>query len=92
VQLNYFLDHGGVTVSEGGVFQVDPAKLKQNVADLTRELMTLQATGDYAGAKALVERLAVIRPPVQTILDRLKDVPVDIEPRFVTAAQLESGR
>jgi hypothetical protein len=28
---------------------------------------------------------------VQVVLDRLKDVPVDIEPRFVTAEQLEGG-
>jgi hypothetical protein len=33
----------------------------------------------------------VIRPPVQTVLDRLKDVPVDIEPRYVTAQQLEAA-
>ena len=33
-------------------------------------------------------KLAVVRPPVQAILDRLKDVPVDIEPRFVTADKL----
>jgi hypothetical protein len=36
----------------------------------------------------LITRLGVVRPQVQTILDRLKDVPVDIEPRFVTAQQL----
>ena len=50
--------------------------------------MTMQAVGDYAAAKQMIEKLAVIRPPVQTVLDRLKDVPVDIEPRFVTAEQL----
>ena len=92
VQMNYFLDHGGVTVGADGRFAVDSAKIKQNVTDLTRDLMTLQATGDYAGAKALVEKLAVIRPPVQAVLDRLMDVPVDIEPRFVTAQQLESSK
>jgi len=91
VQLNYFLDHGGVTVGPGGVFEVDPVKIKQNVTDLTRDLMTMQATGDYAAAKALIERMAVIRPPVQALLDRLTDVPVDIEPRFVTATQLAPG-
>ena len=67
------------------------AKIKQNITDLTRDLMTMQATGDYAGAKALVEKLAVIRPPVQAVLDRLKNVPVDIEPRFITAQQLEAS-
>jgi hypothetical protein len=92
LQLNYFLDHGGVTVGDGGVFQVDATRIKQNVSDLTRDLMTMQATGDYAAGKALIDTMAVIRPPVQAVLDRLKDVPVDIEPRFVTAVQLESGR
>jgi hypothetical protein len=39
----------------------------------------------------MIQTLAVVRPPVQTVLDRLKDVPVDIEPRFVTAQQLVGG-
>ena len=29
--------------------------------------------------------LGVIRPEVQKVLERLKDVPIDIAPRFVTA-------
>ncbi|HEY4285433.1 MAG TPA: hypothetical protein VGM62_20420 [Chthoniobacterales bacterium] len=33
-------------------------------------------------------RLGVIRPEVQRVLDKLKTVPVDIEPHFVTAEQL----
>ena len=51
--------------------------------DLTRDIMTMQATGDYAGGKQMIEKLGVVRPPVQAMLDKLKDVPVDIEPRFV---------
>ena len=50
--------------------------------------MTLQATGDYAAAKQMIEELGVIRPPVQAVLDRLEHVPVDIAPRFVTAEEL----
>ncbi len=88
IQLNYFLDHGGVTVAQDGTFAVDAARIRQNVIDLTRDIMTMQATGDYAAARQMIERLAVVRPPVQTVLDRLKDVPVDIEPRFVTANEL----
>jgi hypothetical protein len=88
IQLNYFLDNGGVTVAADGTFTVDAAKIKQNVIDLTRDIMTMQAVGDYAAAKKMIETLGVVRPPVQVVLDRLKDVPVDIEPRFVTAAEL----
>src|SRR5687768_8510532 len=88
IQLNYFLDHGGVTVASDGTFAVNPERIRQNVVDLTRDIMTLQAVGDYAAATQLISTLGVVRPQVQTVLDRLKDVPVDIEPRFVTAQQL----
>jgi hypothetical protein len=92
LQLNYFLDHGGVRVAQDGTFTVDAEKIRQNVIDLTREIMTMQANADYAAAKQMVETLAVNRPPVQAVLDKLKDVPVDIEPRFVTAEQLLSSK
>jgi len=88
IQMNYFLDKGGVTVSPDGTFAVNPARVKQNVIDLTRDLMTMQAVGDYAASRQMIATLAVVRPPVQRVLDRLASVPVDIEPRFVTAAQL----
>ena len=91
IQLNYFLDNGGVTVAQDGTFAVNPERIKQNVLDLTRDLMTMQAVGDYAAAKQMMEKLAVVRPQTQTVLDRLKGVPVDIEPRFVTAEQLLSS-
>jgi hypothetical protein len=92
MQLNYFLDNGGVTVAPDGTFAVNRDRIRQNVVDLTRDLMTLQAVGDYDAAKQLMEKLAVVRPPVQAVLDRLTDVPVDIEPRFTTAQQLSAAR
>jgi hypothetical protein len=91
IQLNYFLDNGGVTVATDGTFAVNPERIKRNVLDLTRDLMTMQAVGDYAAAKQMMEKLAVVRPQTQTVLDRLTGVPVDIEPRFVTAEQLLSS-
>ena len=54
---------------------------------MTRSL-TLQAEGSYQKAKALIDTLGVVRPQVQAVLDRLTDVPVDIEPKFTTAEQL----
>ena len=65
-----------------GTFTVDRAKVRAGVEALTREIMTIQAEGDAAKAKELIATRAVIRPPVQKILDRLAAVPVDIEPRF----------
>jgi len=88
IQLNYLLDQGGFTVRDDGTFAVNAERAKEGVAALTREIMTIQAEGDYAKAKALGDRLAVIRPPVQAALDKLTDVPVDIEPRFTAAEEL----
>jgi hypothetical protein len=88
IQMNYFLDAGAFTVRPDGTFAVEAAKMDTAVEALTREIMTLQAEGSYSKAKALVDRLGVIRPEVQKILDTLTKVPVDIEPKFVTAETL----
>jgi hypothetical protein len=88
IQLNYLLDQGGFVVNDDGTFAVNPEKIKEGVIALTREIMTMQAEGNYAAAKDLGDRLGVVRPPVKAALDKLTEVPVDIEPRFTTAEQL----
>jgi hypothetical protein len=88
IQLNYLLDHGGFKVNGDGTFAVDTAKIKEAVIALTREIMTLQAEGSYAKAKQMIDTLGVLRPPTQAVLGKLTAVPVDIEPRFVTAIDL----
>jgi hypothetical protein len=88
VQANYLLDQGGFRVNPDGTFVVDYAKIRAGVEGLSREIMTIQATGDYAKAKATLERLGQIRPEFQAAIDRLAGVPVDIAPRYVTAEEL----
>jgi hypothetical protein len=92
IQVNYLLDHGAFVVAADGTFAVHAGAVKTAVAALTREIMELQAAGDYAKAKAMIDTLAVVRPDVQRVLDKLTGVPIDIEPRFVTAAQLLGGQ
>jgi hypothetical protein len=87
LQLNYLLDKGAVVVNADGTFGVVDDKIEQAVADLTRDLMTLQAVGDYAAATEMLKTMVVIRPEVQRVLDQLKDVPVDIEPNFGSVHQ-----
>ena len=57
------------------------------------ELERMILSGELApGAKltemTLAARLGVIRPPVERALAKLTAVPIDIEPRFTTAEQL----
>jgi hypothetical protein len=82
IQLNTFLDRGAFVVQADGTFTVDEAKIAGAVTDLTREIMTLQAQGDYQKAKTMIATLGIVRPEVQKVLDRLTSVPVDIEPKF----------
>ena len=86
MQFNYLVDEGAIKYNEAkGTFSIDHAKIKQGVTKLTRELLTLQAEGSYEKAKAILDKFAVIRPPMKQAFDKLKDVPVDIEPVFPLA-------
>jgi Peptidase family M49 len=89
IQLSYLLDDGAFTVNRDGTFAVNMAKIKDGVIALTREFMTLQAQGDYNKAKDMIAKLGVVRPDVQRVLDKLSNVPVDIEPNFTIAKKTE---
>ena len=86
LQFNYLTDEGAIDVNETtGTFSINDAKVKDAVRKLTNEILTIQAEGSYDKAKAMLDKYAVIRPPMQQALDRLKDVPTDIEPIFPLA-------
>jgi hypothetical protein len=91
IQMNYLLDKGGFVSHGDGTFSVDFKKIKGAVADLDREFLTIEATGDYARARAMMTKYVVIRPDVQKALDKMKAVPNDIRPAFTTAASLTAA-
>ena len=66
-------------------YSIDTAKIKDAVRKLTQDILTLQAEGSYDKAKAMLDKFGVIRPAMQKALDRLTDVPIDIEPSFTLA-------
>ena len=88
MQVNFLLDKGGFVARPDGTFAVDYAKIRDAVRDLTHELLMIEAEGNYEGAKKMLDGLGIVRPEFQRALDRLSDVPVDIEPIFTTAEQI----
>jgi len=88
IQFNYFLDKGAFVADPDGTFHVDFSKIKDAVNSLDREFLTLEATGDYAGTKKMMDQLMNIRPVVAKAIESLKALPTDIEPKFVTADEL----
>jgi hypothetical protein len=80
LQFNYLSDHGGFVANPNGTFAVDFAKIKPAVRGLTHDLLSLEAEGNYAGARQMLDTLGVVRPNMQKALDGLKDLPTDIRP------------
>src|SRR2546423_4579988 len=86
MQFNYFTDEGAIKYDERtGRFSVDESRIRDAVRKLTHELLTIEAEGSYEKAATILDKYAVIRPPMKTALDKLKNVPVDIEPIFPLA-------
>ena len=87
LQFNYLADKGAFVHKEGR-WEVDPAKIKGGVRDLAHELLTIEATGDYAGAKRMLDTLGVLRPEMKATIASVSAVPVDIRPVFLTADEI----
>ncbi len=88
LQVSYLMDKGAIVAKADGTFSVDLAKFKSGIRDLAHDLLMLEATGDYAGAKKMLDTYGVARPEVARALSKLTAIPIDIEPVFVTADQL----
>ncbi len=81
---NYLRERGAYFKDPAtGLWSVDFTKIQDAVKSLSSEILTLEARGDYEGAKAFMDKYAVMDPELQAQLDNLQGIPVDIEPRFV---------
>jgi hypothetical protein len=88
LQFNYLREKGAFVAASDGTFAVDFSKIKAAVRDLDHELLIIEATGDYAAAKAMLDRLGKLTPELDSAIAKLRDIPTDIDPIPVTANQL----
>ena len=88
LQFNYLREKGAFLANPDGTFAVDFAKIKPAVRDLDHDLLTIEATGDYAAGKAMLDRLGKLTPELDRAIAKLTDIPTDIDPIPVTANQL----
>jgi hypothetical protein len=83
IQINYILEKGGfIFDEESGRFSVNREKIEDVIKQLAVDILMLQVEGDYAKAKAMIEKYVVISPPLQRAIDAVADVPVDIKPIY----------
>jgi hypothetical protein len=87
VQWNWLREHGGIMPAANGTFTVDNQKFREGIRSLATELLTTQATGDYARAERLLQKYGVTNAEIDGVTSRLTDIPVDINPVFPAAGE-----
>jgi hypothetical protein len=63
-------------------YRIDNARMESGLKDLVADIVRLQGTGDYAGAKAFLERYARLDAEAKTVLGSMDRIPVDIQPIY----------
>lgn len=85
LQFNFLREKGAfVFGAVAGKFAVDRARIEGAVQELAARFLILEGDGDYAKAKAFIERYGVMDAPTKSALAALADIPVDIAPIFKT--------
>ena len=88
VQFNFLRGKGAFVHDPASqTFRVDMDKVKGAVRDLAAALLILEGDGDYAKAKAFLEKYGQPDEVVLGAIARLTDIPVDIEPIFTYRAE-----
>lgn len=88
LQLDRLVDAGAIIVDEDGRFGIEFGKVRPVFKDLARTLLTLEATGDSAGAERLLAERGVVPAEMAAALEMLADVPVDIRPRYTVVDKM----
>lgn len=91
-QFNYLRENGAITYEPSTKkFAADLEVMPSVMADLAGIYLLLEATADYDGAVAFVERYGKFSPEMQDALDRLdKTVPTDIVPVFAVKEKMKN--
>jgi hypothetical protein len=80
---NYILEKGGFEFdSQNGKVRVNFEKILPAVKALAGVILTIQAEGDYEGAKNIISKYVVNSASMEKIRNKLGILPVDIKPVY----------
>ena len=80
---NYLLEKGAYEYNEESkTVKVNFSKIYDAVRELANKLLVIEGTGDYEGAKELIDKYAGESASISALRDKLSDLPVDIRPIF----------
>ena len=88
MEFNYLSERGAVQRESSGRYSIDYARMPQALADLAKELLEIEATGDRGRAEQWFKKYGVMSPQLQSSLKSAADLPVDIDPVFSFAERV----
>ena len=87
---NYLLEKGAYTFDETTQkVKVNFEKIHPALRELANLILTIQAEGNYQGAKELIAKYAVNSSSIETLRKKLERLPVDIKPVFEIEKKLK---
>jgi len=83
MEFNYLTECGAVRYEPSGRYVIDYAKMPQGVADLAKELLEIEATGDRQRAEKWFQRYGMMPLELKLALQKkTSNIPVDVDPVF----------
>jgi hypothetical protein len=82
MEFNYLSEHGAIRRNGNGRYAIDYEKMPGALADLAKELLEIEATGDRSRAARWFAKYGTMPEELKASLKAASDVPVDIDPVF----------
>ena len=82
MEFNYLSERGAIRRNANGRYAIDYEKMPGAMADLAKELLAIEATGDRARAENWFAKYSAMPAELKASLQAASDVPVDIDPVF----------
>jgi hypothetical protein len=82
MEFNYLSERGAIKRQASGVYAIDYATMPGALADLAKELLEIEATGDRERAENWFKKYDAMPSELQVSLKAASKVPVDVDPVF----------
>ena len=83
MQYGFLKERGGLAWDPSARrFRIDYDRLETGLKALVAELVRIEGEGDYAGARAFLDRYGRLDPDAQAVIATMEHIPVDIQPVY----------
>ncbi|MGA8539606.1 MAG: Zn-dependent hydrolase [Terriglobales bacterium] len=82
MEFNYLSERGAIRRNANGRYAIDYEKMPGAMADLAKELLEIEATGDRSRAENWFKKYDTMPAELKASLEAASDVPVDIDPVY----------